>query len=303
MKKLIIFIILCLNVHVCFAEETDVCKPLDEEQVQIVLGQFLAEWNSIYDAEREMWYSEETKVSEHWPFDEGETFLHMVVARFHDPATIRFLIRQLIGKGLDVNAMAYVGLSSMLNPLSCALIYKNDIAAKELLKAGANPNTWIEEGYNFIGTPCHIIAREYGDDPSAARDIIADIVKAGGNINAHDELSSKEIMDLTECEPEFAEHKTIFMPRKQWNDDDPCGNMRSFSHAAMREVLATLTPLMWAVLCDNVDIVDILLDFNADVNIRSVENKSAVDYANELPENSKIKNSPVFKKLKSIATH
>ena len=41
----------------------------------------------------------------------------------------------------------------------------------------------------------------------------------------------------------------------------------------------TLTPLMWAVFYDNPDMVNIFLDFNADVNIRSVENKSAVDYA------------------------
>ena len=45
--------------------------------------------------------------------------------------------------------------------------------------------------------------------------------------------------------------------------------------------------------------VDTFLDFNADVNLHSIENKSVVDYANELPQNSKIKKSSILERLQS----
>ena len=77
----------------------------------------------------------------------------------------------------------------------------------------------------------------------------------------------------------------------------------SFSHSGAGELIVTLTPLMWAVLCDNVNVVDALLNFRPDVNIRSVENKSAIDYANELPANSRLKKSSVFEKLKLAITN
>ena len=74
----------------------------------------------------------------------------------------------------------------------------------------------------------------------------------------------------------------------------------SFSHWAMGNFLSTFTPLMWAVIYDKPEIVTILLDFNADVNIKSIENKTAVDYADELPKDSKIKKSAVFKRLQRL---
>ena len=72
-----------------------------------------------------------------------------------------------------------------------------------------------------------------------------------------------------------------------------------FSHYAMGIFLTTFTPLMWAVIYDKPELVNIFLDFNADINLCSIEDKSAVDYANELPQNSKIKKSSVFKRLQS----
>lgn len=42
-----------------------------------------------------------------------------------------------------------------------------------------------------------------------------------------------------------------------------------------------------------------LLDFNADPNIRSMEGKSALDYARELPNNSRIKRSGTFNRLRT----
>ena len=61
----------------------------------------------------------------------------------------------------------------------------------------------------------------------------------------------------------------------------------------------SFTPLMFAVLYDNPDAVDILLDCKADANIRSGEGKNALDYANELPANSAIKRSDVFNRLRA----
>lgn len=55
---------------------------------------------------------------------------------------------------------------------------------------------------------------------------------------------------------------------------------------------------MYAVLCDNADVVNILLDNKANANIRNVEKKTALDYARELPRNSSIKKTSTFEKLK-----
>lgn len=232
----------------------------------------------------------------YWPFDTGETPLHRAAFYNHNPKSIKFLIDQ----GLDVNATASVGLYASISPLACALSSENIAAVKELLKAGADPNSWIEGGFSFVGTSFHIITFDYSDTSApTARKIITELIKAGGNINSHEELSEEDLNDLRESEPEFAKNHTIFLPRKQWSDDEPFFNMTgSFSHYAMGNFLATFTPLMWAVIYDKPSIVDIFLDFNADVSIRNVENKSALDYAEDLPKNSKIKNSPVFKRLK-----
>lgn len=295
MKKIIFFIILCLNIPVCFAEEIDVFKLVENgtlEQLQSALNR-----GAKFNVERNMSDFDEDsfEAPDYWPFDRGETPLHRAAAYNHNPESIKFLIEQ----GLNVNATAEVGNSASITPLACALWAKNIVAVEELLKNGADPNAWIAGGYNFIGTPFHIVAFDY-DDASLARKIIGKLVKAGGNINSHEELSLSEVEDLRESNPEFGENNTIFLPRKHWTNDEPFYNMTGFfSHYAMGAFLTTFTPLMWAVIYDKPDIVDVFLDFNADVNLRSIENKSAVDYANELPQNSKIKKSSAFKRLQS----
>ena len=288
----------CLNIPVClvcFAEEIDVFKLVENgmpEQLQSALKQ-----GAKFNVERNMSDFDEDsfEAPDYWPFDTGETPLHRAAAYNRNPESINFLIEQ----GLDVNAMASVGNYASLNPLACALFSQNTVAIKELLKAGANPNAWVTGGYNFIGTPFHIVAFDY-DDTSLAREIIAELVKAGGNINSHEELSPEEVRDLRESSSEFGKNNTIFLPKNQWTNEDPFYNMTDFfSHYAMGTFLTTFTPLMWAVIYDKPNIVDIFLDFNADINIRSIENKSAVDYANELPQNSKIKKSSEFERLQS----
>ena len=292
----------CLNIPVClvcFAEEIDVFKLVENgtpEQLRSALKQ-----GYQFNVERNMpdFDEDNFEVQDYWPFDTGETPLHRAAAYNRNPESIKFLIKQ----GLDVNAMAEVGLYSSLNPLACALFSKNTVAVKELLKAGVNPNAWIVGGYNFIGTPFHIVAFDY-DDASLARKIIGELVNAGGNINSHKELSLKEVRDLRKSEPEFGKNNTIFLPRKQWTNDEPFDNITDlFSHYAMGAFLTTFTPLMWAVIYDKIEIIDIFLDFNADVNLRSIENKSAADYANDLPRDSKIKKSSAFKRLQSATVH
>ena len=293
MKKLLI-IILCFSASICFAREIDVFKLAEygtPEQLKAALKEG-AKFNvkrNIYDFDNDI----ETD-DDYWPFDTDETPLHRAATYNHNPDSIQFLIHQ----GLDVNATAYVGNSASLTPLACAVSCKNIIAVQELLKAGANPNAWTVGGYYFVGTPFHIVAFEY-DDPSVARYVISALIQAGGDINSNEQLSPEEIKELIKSEPEFSVNKTIFQPRSQWEDNNPCGNMWDFSHIATGNFLMTLTPLMWAVLCDKPDIVDVLLDFNADVNIRSVEDKTAFDYANELQISSRIKQSLVFKRLQS----
>ena len=238
---------------------------------------------------------------DYWPFDTAETPLHRAASFNHNPESIKFLIRQ----GLDVNATADVGNYASITPLACAIYAKNIPAIKELLKAGADPNAWTPIGYNFLGTPFHIVAFEYGDNEIAlAREIITELIKVGGDINAQDEIPEEDLKFLKEHEEGFAEHNTIFLPRDQWtgcdlNDPFEGDNMTGyFSHYAMGCFLGTFTPVMWAIIFDKPEIVDTFLDFNADVNIKSVEDKSAVDYAEALPKNSKIKKSLVIKRLK-----
>lgn len=278
-------------------EEIDVFKLAEkgtpkELEAALQAGANFNVKHSIYDFED---YTKEN--IDDWLYSNNETPLHRAAAYNHNPESIKFLIEQ----GLDVNAIASEGNYAFESPLACALSYQNNVAAKVLLDAKADPNAWTEGGYNFVGTPCHIVAFEYrgASSAAAAREAIAAIVKAGGSVNGHEELSPEQLKQLREEDAEFAKHGTIFLPRHQWTNDEPFQNMRAnFSHWGMGTALTTFTPLMLAVIYDEADVVNILLDFGADVNIRSVENKSAVDYAKELPKQSKIRKTPrVFKRL------
>ena len=301
MKKLLFtFFILCLSFSISLAEEIDVFKLAEKgtpKQLKEALNhgakfnvtRNVSEFNDFPEIE-----------DDYWPFDHGETPLHRAATYNHHPGSIKFLLKQ----GLDIEATASVGNSASLSPLACALWNKNIVAVKELLKNGANPNAWIVGDYYFIGTPLHIVAFIYDDTSSVkVKNVVNLLVKSGADVDSHEVLSQEAIEELKEYEPEFAEHKTIFLPREQWDGNNPCSNIRSFSHAGAGELIVTLTPLMWAVLCDNVNVVDALLNFRPDVNIRSVENKSAIDYANELPANSRLKKSSVFEKLKLAITN
>ena len=60
------------------------------------------------------------------------------------------------------------------------------------------------------------------------------------------------------------------------------------------------TDLAYAVINDNPEAVNILLDFNADPNTRDYLNKLALDYALELPKDSKLRRSRAFKRLQKL---
>ena len=294
LKKLLL-IAFCLSVSVCFTDRIDIFKlvengtPAQLESARKGGANFNVE-RDISDFENDIEMDDD-----YWPFDTGETPLHRAAHYNHNPESIKFLIKQ----GIDINAIAEVGNSTSITPLACALWAKNIVAVKELLKNGADPNAWVVGGYNFVGTSFHIVAFDYDNNLSIAREVINELIKAGGNINSHEELLAEELKDLKENEPEFAQNSTIFLPRDKWTSDEPFHNMTDFfSHYALGNFLTTFTPLMWAIIYDKPDVVDIFLDFNADVNIRSVENKSAFDYANELSNSSRIKNSSVIERLK-----
>ncbi|MBQ8693396.1 MAG: ankyrin repeat domain-containing protein, partial [Synergistaceae bacterium] len=150
-----------------------------------------------------------------------ETPLHHAAAYNHNPDSIKFLI----SLGLDVNAEASEGGSAgnTGTPLSCAIENKNIEAVKVLLDSGANPNSEIYN-YALSGGYFHLIAMDYKNNPAEAKVIVDALIKAGGNVNMHDELSSDEIASLLKYEEEFVKYRTIFLPRSQWTSDIPTDN-------------------------------------------------------------------------------
>ena len=72
------------------------------------------------------------------------------------------------------------------------------------------------------------------------------------------------------------------------------------SMVEIRALAASRTSLIYAIIDDNPNFVDILLDAGVRVDLRDMFNKTAIDYAYELPTNSKIKKSPVYSRLMSI---
>ena len=219
-----------------------------------------------------------------WLFENSETPLHHAAFYNHNPESIRFLISQ----GLDVNASASSGMGTIGNPLSCAIKGKNVEGVKELLKAGADPNSWSQEGtYTLAGSPFHLLAILYTDnnDHKLAEIIIQALRDVGGKVDNH---------------TESPERLNVFLPRSKWTSSNPLENMDA-SNAEMSNFVASCTPLMYAVMYDNPGIVNLLLDAGADPNIRSAEGKTAMDYANNLPKNARLRKWQVFNRLKTLS--
>ena len=77
------------------------------------------------------------------------------------------------------------------------VLNKNLPAVPVLLEAGADPNYWAMSLF-YMGTALHDAASMYEDDAEAMRFIVKSLVKAGGNVNAHndfDDETRKSIAD------------------------------------------------------------------------------------------------------------
>ncbi|MBQ9433421.1 MAG: ankyrin repeat domain-containing protein [Synergistaceae bacterium] len=214
------------------------------------------------------------------------TPLHAAATKNHDPKSIRYLL----SLGLEVNASAAAGNTIHDTPLTCAIRNKNNIQViSELLNAGASPVVW-NSGNNY--SALHLAAFECKSYPYA-KAVIDALLKAGCDIDSHYQFTREEKQELMEQEDPSAF-------RIKWSRDDPFG-VSNLSHIAHDSFLSSFTPLMYAVLHNNPDAVNILLDAGADPNIRSFEGKTALDYARMLPKTTSLRRSDAFIRLQKVS--
>lgn len=88
---------------------------------------------------------------------EQATPLHYAASYNRNPKSIKFLI----SLGLNVNKEFFSGNTIFGNPISCAVRNQNIEAIYELLKAGANPDSYSNDGNYTYGTLLHVIAIQY----------------------------------------------------------------------------------------------------------------------------------------------
>lgn len=222
----------------------------------------------------------------------GGTPLHDAASYNHDPESVKFLI----GLGLDVNAEGQEGLGSSGTPLTCAVNEKNLPAVKVLLEAGADPHYW-ETVLFWQGTAFHNVAAWYRDDPDAARYVIGELVRAGGDVNIHDEFTDEEKYSVFEIAYHYNRSSAI-LKGGSFDTEGPFDLNALFSRMGILCVESSCTPLIFAVLYDNPVVVDILLDYGADAGIRNIEGRTALYYARYLPAKSRLKKSSAYKRLK-----
>ena len=245
------------------------------------------------------------KVEKHLMFDENDdlvllgdeedefdvfdsaTPLHIAASRNPNPESIRYLL----SLGLDVNAEAAAGNSVQETPLTCAIRNKNNIQViNELLNAGADPDAWNSgdnySAFHFVAAEC----RNY----SYAKAVIDALIKAGGDINSHYRFSREEEKELREYEEPSGFHV-------EWSKDNPFGDaIYTLARVTRGNFLSSFTPLMYAVLHNNPDVVSIMLDAGADPRIKSLEGKTALDYALTLPKSSSLRKSSAFTRLQRM---
>ena len=171
-------------------------------------------------------------------YDAGETPLHSAAASNRNPESIRFLLSQ----GINVNAYAYSGAGGRMadTPLSLAVKNNNIEAVKVLLNNGADPNGWTGEG-----KPVNMFMLAADSESQVSAKQIAELlIHAGGNINLHDEYSREEVDDVV----------------TQLRDG-------SLSMANESVLASSRTALIYAVMNDDPDGVNLLLDLKADPDI------------------------------------
>lgn len=220
----------------------------------------------------------------------GTTPLFFASAFNKNPESIKFLIDM----GLDVNAESYSGGSdgSSNRPLANAIHNVNTAAIRELLNAGADPNIGEREMYYPL-SPINIAVSL--KNRTMAKNIMIMLIKAGADINY---CFDKE---------HYANYASLY---NYYNNQDNRNFRTAYSISGYEEMACadygpvenSQTPLMKSVLEDKPDEVNLLLDFKADPNIHDVLNNLALDYALELPKNSKLKKSSAFKRLRDLTT-
>lgn len=241
-----------------------------------------------YDSEDEENFDEERIFS--W----SETPLHLAAAYNPNPESVKFLV----SLGLDVNQSGEEGNGISGTPLSCALWHDNYAAAKALLESGADPNQWSMIWF-YCGTPFHDAAQI--TNSKDIRLLVDALMKAGGDINIHVEAYEEDRLKISDTLKKNSTD-SITLKEGKIDTEDPF-NLENLplSRADTLNFEGTFTPLMYAVLYDNPDAVNIFLDCGADAKIRSVEGKTAYDYAKFLPENSRLKKSPAYLRLRKSA--
>ena len=203
-------------------------------------------------------------------YDYGITPLHHAAAFNHEPLSLRFIISQ----GLDVNAEAYSGAAGRVSdtPLSLAIRHKNSRAVSILLESGADADSYCGDG---LPVNMFLLASRL-NNKGVAKSVISMLKKAGGNINLHDEADS----DL---------RSSIMLE-----------DVNGLSEADKEALERTRTALISAVIDDDPDSVNILLDAGADVSVRDGAGKTALDYARELSQSSKLRKSKAFTRLQKV---
>ena len=155
-------------------------------------------------------------------------------------------------------------------------------AVIELLKAGANPNSYSSDGNMF-----QILALD-NKNYSLSKNIIKALTKAGGKVDDHYEPNEK---------------RNIILPRILWTSPNFFENiLDDVTYGDIILFINSSPALTCAVLNDNPELVDLFLELKANPDIINIEGKTALDYADELPENSRIKKSSVFSKLENATT-
>ena len=213
--------------------------------------------------------------------------LFVAAAYNKNPESIKFLI----SIGLNPNEVADSGGTGLAyeTVLSTALECGNITAVRELLNAGVRPEgNGSHEGKGAYRSPFELAA--VLKDKAMAREIIDMLIKAGGNIN--DTIEADDGHDSEDKLQDIKTFKLIYSIG---------GEELVYYHQLIR-FYRIHTPLVNVVIGDDPDAVNVLLDFNADTNIRDYLDKVALDYALELPKDSKLRNSPAFERLKKLTT-
>ena len=291
---------LAVFIAVCMSQSADAANITEQQNISRVFE--LAKTASPEQLRQAVKDGYNFKAERHFDYDDEDTDddgteeydemdaldnltpLHIAAAFNHNHESIKYLL----SLGLDVNANAEAGNIAAATPLSLAVGKKNFPAMKELLKAGADPHAWCND---VDSTILHLVISEY-TNPKTAKFVIDALLKAGADVNTHEPFTQK---DIEEWELEDPENFTV-----EWSKDDPFGEkIYSLCHAARGNFMSSLTPLMFAVLYDKPDFAGILLDAGADANIRSMESKTALDYAKLLPEDSEMRKTGMFARLEA----